>query len=292
MAAAPEPAVELPAAALFAINERVFVADPKHNGMMYEAKILKFREQGDPSAGPTKFQYFIHYNNWNTRWDTWVDESAVLKFNEENQQKAEVQAQKVRDGEMKNGGKSRPSRAAKKRKRGDGKDEDNADVSEIFQIPPPLRRKLVEDSSLITQSKQLVPLPRTPTVAEILAEYWEHLTEKEPQVKAALDGLRLLFDEEAGTRLLYRFERVQLRRMLKQNPSAKLSDIYGAEHLLRLFVHMSQNMSQIDFTDGETEAIKTAISGVMRFLAGNVHTFFLSEYEQPPQEYVKETGLQ
>jgi hypothetical protein len=39
MAAAAEPVVELPAAALFAINERVFVADPKHNGMMYEAKV-------------------------------------------------------------------------------------------------------------------------------------------------------------------------------------------------------------------------------------------------------------
>jgi hypothetical protein len=168
-------------------------------------------------------------------------------------------------------------------------------------------------------------------VSEIISEYWEHLTDKEPQVKAALDGmhyhhafhamytqfvfagLRLLFDEEVGTRLLYRFERVQLRRMLKQNPSARLSDLYGAEHLLRLFgthphplplilsrplktrfaaVHMSQNMSQVDFTDGETDTIKTAISGLMRFLAGNVHTFFLTEYEQPPQEYVKETGLQ
>jgi hypothetical protein len=43
-------------------------------------------------------------------WDTWVDEVSVLKFNDENQQKAEVLAQKLRDGEMKNGAKGRPTR--------------------------------------------------------------------------------------------------------------------------------------------------------------------------------------
>jgi mortality factor 4-like protein 1 len=38
-----------------------------------------------------------------------------------------------------------------------------------------------------------------------------------------------------GTLLLYKFERHQYEKYLDDNPDADMSDVYGGEHLLRLF---------------------------------------------------------
>lgn len=51
-----------------------------------------------------------------------------------------------------------------------------------------------------------------------------------------MSGLILYFDKALGNNLLYRFERPQLveqRRLAKEEKP--MSEIYGAEHLLRLF---------------------------------------------------------
>lgn len=49
------------------------------------------------------------------------------------------------------------------------------------------------------------------------------------------DGIRIYFNKALGTMLLYRFERNQYADIKRQNPEKDLVDIYGAEHLLRLF---------------------------------------------------------
>lgn len=52
----------------FSLNEIVMAAD---KGKLYEARILKLFPLGDG------WQYFIHYNKWHRRYDTWIDESLV-----------------------------------------------------------------------------------------------------------------------------------------------------------------------------------------------------------------------
>ena len=49
-----------------------------------------------------------------------------------------------------------------------------------------------------------------------------------------IEGLRDFFNASLGTYLLYRFERVQYRDVALEYKHLQLSDIYGAEHLLRL----------------------------------------------------------
>ena len=48
-------------------------------------------------------------------------------------------------------------------------------------------------------------------------------------------GVTLYFDKALGNNLLYRFERAQYVEQKRSNPDKGMSEIYGAEHLLRLF---------------------------------------------------------
>jgi mortality factor 4-like protein 1 len=55
-----------------------------------------------------------------------------------------------------------------------------------------------------------------------------------------IEGLKLYFDRALGTLLLYKFERQQFLDLLKdKGESIRMSDVYGAEHLLRLFGRLS-----------------------------------------------------
>lgn len=54
-------------------------------------------------------------------------------------------------------------------------------------------------------------------------------------VNEIMTGLRSYFDRCVGSILLYRMERLQYQTLKEQNPKVALSELYGAEHLLRLF---------------------------------------------------------
>lgn len=56
-----------------------------------------------------------------------------------------------------------------------------------------------------------------------------------------MNGLVLYFDKALGNNLLYRFERAQYVDIRRKTAEVRpMSEIYGAEHLLRLFGAHSQ----------------------------------------------------
>jgi hypothetical protein len=70
----------------------------------------------------------------------------------------------------------------------------------------------------------------------------ERREEKDTDVRRAtallseiIAGITLYFDKALGNNLLYRFERAQYVEQKRENPDKPMSEIYGAEHLLRLF---------------------------------------------------------
>lgn len=57
----------------------------------------------------------------------------------------------------------------------------------------------------------------------------------EGTVEEVCRGIQLYFDRSLGNLLLYRFERQQYVDVKKESKDKEMSEIYGAEHLLRLF---------------------------------------------------------
>jgi MRG len=112
-------------------------------------------------------------------------------------------------------------------------------------VPDSLKALLVDDWENVTKNQQLVPLPRNPTVVQILQKYRESIPKKREGSADAdvfdevIAGLKLYFDRSLGTILLYRFERQQYMEIRKEHPNKEPSEIYGAEHLLRLFGEFS-----------------------------------------------------
>lgn len=50
-----------------------------------------------------------------------------------------------------------------------------------------------------------------------------------------IQGLVMYFNKALGSLLLYQFERQQYSELRRKHPNKDMVDIYGAEHLLRLY---------------------------------------------------------
>ena len=116
-------------------------------------------------------------------------------------------------------------------------------------IPDHIKALLVDDWEYVTKNLSLMPLPHPHPVTEILTAYLEEekLRRRAGSVEydlleEVIAGLREYFDQTLGRILLYRFEREQWFQVRQKMESGegkfadkKPSDIYGPEHLCRLF---------------------------------------------------------
>lgn len=136
-------------------------------------------------------------------------------------------------------------------------DSDFSLQEEVFQnkravriyMPDRLKSLLVDDWENITKNLQLVQLPSSKPAAVILDEYFAFATSTGSRnstetdiLEEVIQGLKEYFNKSLGRLLLYRFEREQFYDISTQveQPTNDLagktmSEIYGGEHLLRLF---------------------------------------------------------
>lgn len=112
-----------------------------------------------------------------------------------------------------------------------------------------LKSLLVDDWEYITKNLQLVTLPSQMPASIILDEYAEQEKDKRHEGSAeweileeVIAGCKEYFNRCLGRILLYRFERQQFLEIYKQieEPTGSivgksLAEVYGGEHLLRLF---------------------------------------------------------
>uniref|UniRef100_A0A6T6AQC7 MRG domain-containing protein n=1 Tax=Compsopogon caeruleus TaxID=31354 RepID=A0A6T6AQC7_9RHOD len=182
------------------------------------------------------------------------------------------------------------SSRARKRKDSDV-DRKQFDPYTLFELSPALRRALVDDWEFVTKDHRLVRLPRMPTVQQILTS-WVNTTR--PKGKNSLpdkvskdiaDGIRDYFDAALGTMLLYRFERPQYNRFMASNRKKKPSQVYGAEHLLRLFVKLPQLLRKAEVDETTVLQIGRVVMELGKFLQKNGRLVFLLEYETTDSAY-------
>lgn len=118
-----------------------------------------------------------------------------------------------------------------------------------INIPDHIKSILVDDWENVTKNLSLVPLPSKPSANEILTSYFDeeknkrHLGSPEADLlEEVVAGLKEYFERCVGRILLYRFERQQYLEVYNavqagtgEYEGKSMGDIYGAEHLSRLF---------------------------------------------------------
>lgn len=91
-----------------------------------------------------------------------------------------------------------------------------------------------------------------------------------------MQGLEHYFNKALGTILLYPFERLQYESILERYRAVHtpVSEIYGAEHLLRLIVKLPILLQDLVMEKSELHTLQLKVEDLMRFLVKNEKEFF------------------
>ncbi|XP_062155440.1 protein MRG1 isoform X4 [Alnus glutinosa] len=253
---------------------------------------------------PWKQKSLLWLRHLSNSWDEWVGADRLMKHTEENitKQQALDKKQGV-DKNLRSGrsAQTKPKSSAdtkvdkedlknnvskgKKRKSESGVEKDNVSLEKLvkIQIPSTLRKQLVDDWEFVNQQDKLVKLPRSPTVDDILTKYLEYRSKKDgmmtDSIGEILKGVRCYFDKALPMMLLYKKERKQYHEVVIDNVSP--STIYGAEHLLRLFVKLPELLAYVNIEEETLTRLQQKLLDFLKFLQKNQSTFFLSAYDGP-----------
>ncbi|XP_024906188.1 mortality factor 4-like protein 1, partial [Pteropus alecto] len=149
--------------------------------------------------------------------------------------------------------------------------------------------------STIKQSQKhcyLFYLPAKKNVDSILEDYANYkksrgnTDNKEYAVNEVVAGIKEYFNVMLGTQLLYKFERPQYAEILADHPDAPMSQVYGAPHLLRLFVRIGAMLAYTPLDEKSLALLLNYLHDFLKYLAKNSATLFsASDYEVAPPEY-------
>eukprot|EP00035_Acanthoeca_spectabilis_P000069 m.70668 g.70668 ORF g.70668 m.70668 type:complete len:504 (+) comp10027_c0_seq1:135-1646(+) len=150
----------------------------------------------------------------------------------------------------------------------------------LIRVNDELKVKLVEDWACVTQKKMLVKLPRTPTVASVLQDYAEQASQKgwcsAPIATQLIERLKVYFRLDLPRKLLYPQERKQYKE-LAASSDLDVCDVYGPEHLLRMFTTLPAALAQTSLGRRHMEVNVKCLQDVLKFLSTNSAQLFPAE---------------
>lgn len=189
-------------------------------------------------------------------------------------------------------------------------------------IPDALKSILVDDWEKVTKEQKLAPVPSPTPISQFLNEFYAAEADARRPGSADADileeviaGVREYFNKSLGRILLYRFERQQFYEVHKQIESGHgehagktLCDMYGCEHLLRLFgellislafatfhssalteelVSMPDLIAHTNMDQQSVSRLREELSKMTQWLAKRINLYLNNEYEHAGQEYLE-----
>lgn len=160
-----------------------------------------------------------------------------------------------------------------------------------MDIPAQLKKKLVNEHSLISEKdpKRLLRLPRLRSVRQIFAEYLEMRKSKDKEANEGTlketeefcESLKIYFDRALPVILLYRHEREQYANassyMNSVEPKLLPCDVYGGEHLNRLFVRLAKMLTGVVAKAEEMTNFQQQVQLFLKFFDKNSAKYFVDE---------------
>jgi mortality factor 4-like protein 1 len=153
------------------------------------------------------------------------------------------------------------------------------------ELSASLKRELITQWERVTLQGELLSLPRSVTAAEVLRRFEADAKKKArsaEQAELAADcaaGLKAYFDGALYSSLLYAEEHAQAEAALVSHKNTKRrepSEVYGAEHLLRLFVKLPELMPLRDMDAAAAKAVQAKLTEFVRWMQRNASAHFVS----------------
>lgn len=188
-----------------------------------------------------------------------------------------------------------------------------------IHLPDAIKSLLVDDWEAITKNQSLVPLPVDNPVTKILDDYRREESKFRKHGSADADileeiiiGLLEYFNRALPRILLYRPERPQWNEIstilesaenVPKTKKAKLTaptkegfdpagiagkkpaEVYGAEHLIRLFVSLPELIAQTNMDKQAVSKLRDEIQRMSEWLGRSANRYFNKQYESYGAEY-------
>lgn len=174
-----------------------------HGPLVYEAKVLKFRERGklfvevgegqseplEANKIPLFLQdgdaYFLHYKGWSPKWDEWVSTERVMEFNNDNL----GLSRELRNARKKAIEKMDPTKNVKVNVKEEPKERKKRKLPSLSSVPPssasngPIDTSKSTNGSIRKRLKQEprgpsyeIMMPLRPKLKCLLVDDWEFMT--------------------------------------------------------------------------------------------------------------------
>jgi len=267
-----------------------------HGPLLYEAQIKEIVVKKVPDCGTSVSLYLLQYQGWSEHWNEWVPESRLLKKDEDSERRQKERVKEFhrahkRDKRLRETAAAAPSKKAKPGAVSASTAADlETEIREALRLPQALKLRLIEEWEHISREKTLVPLPREPNINTLLDDFIQAKAKKSTHERLYVevcDGLRSYFNQALGSILLYKFERRQFQDARQLHKAEPLTNLYGAEHLLRLFVKLPELLSRARMQPEHLTVLLAKLAELLKFMQTSKSKYFATDYQHPGKEYLE-----